>query len=539
MKRTVLLLSTTIAISGCGGGGTSPNPPAPPPPPPAAVSSVAVVLSAGSALVGQTVQAIATVKDAAGNTLAGKPVTWASSATDIATVSSAGLVTAVGMGSTQITATADGVNGSQPLVVLPSAEQVDSVVLSLDSVEVTVGDTARLTATARDASGNPLPGIQVAWSSSDTTVARVTADGLVSVVDWGEAAIDATVTGPVPSGPSGAPAAAAKGRGSRSRSRIFGVPKISISPATKTANAGDQIFYSAVVSDAAGNPLTRQPGIGWASSKLAVATIDQAGMATAIGKGTTNIVATARVGPNYKYSTPDPKSAKLSVKVCDGIMDVVSWTVNLSTAYTAHTTLQDHGDDYKYDIDQSSTAAATLTRLPDSANVVTWEGVPTGSSTIVDKIVQTGGSPRQTLGTATDGASGPINAGLAAVKLRISVTDNVCTYGIRYQDYVTLTHTEVPPQGGGNFTVPFPAAIAAKKGLATGTKAPGGWILADSTDVPALLFPAGQNVDDDDLSSLLINKYYVPETPVPASMLTLTPNASFGRAKFNVRLVAH
>lgn len=57
---------------------------------------------------GQTVQLTATLKDASGNTLTGRTVTWSSSSTTVATVSTTGLVTAVAVGNATISATSEG-----------------------------------------------------------------------------------------------------------------------------------------------------------------------------------------------------------------------------------------------------------------------------------------------------------------------------------------------------------------------------------------------------------------------------------------------
>ena len=87
-------------------------------PPP--VASVAVTLSAGTLAVGQTTQAVAVLRDAAGATLSGRAITWTSSSTAVATVSAAGLVSAVGAGSATITATSEGRSGTATVTVTPA-----------------------------------------------------------------------------------------------------------------------------------------------------------------------------------------------------------------------------------------------------------------------------------------------------------------------------------------------------------------------------------------------------------------------------------
>lgn len=122
---STLALTASVFLSACGGG-TSPNPPSPPPvppppPPPAAVASVSVAPGPITLIPEQTQTLTATVKDAAGNTLSGRTVTWTSSAQPIATVTSGGVVTAVAVGTATITATSEGQSGTAQVTVAAGA----------------------------------------------------------------------------------------------------------------------------------------------------------------------------------------------------------------------------------------------------------------------------------------------------------------------------------------------------------------------------------------------------------------------------------
>ncbi len=90
---------------------TPTNPPAP------TAATVTVTLDSSSMIVGSSTQAHAVAKDASGNVLSGKTVTWSSLNTATATVSSTGVVTATGAGPVSIQATVDGVNGAASLTV--------------------------------------------------------------------------------------------------------------------------------------------------------------------------------------------------------------------------------------------------------------------------------------------------------------------------------------------------------------------------------------------------------------------------------------
>src|SRR6266550_2722219 len=91
------------------------------PPPPAPVAAVTVSPAAPSVSVGATVQLTATLKDASGNVLTGRSVTWVSSTSGMATVSTGGFVTGVAVGPVTITATSEGQSGRATVTVNPVA----------------------------------------------------------------------------------------------------------------------------------------------------------------------------------------------------------------------------------------------------------------------------------------------------------------------------------------------------------------------------------------------------------------------------------
>lgn len=107
----VVLALASAACGGGGGGGDVVDPPA-------AVASVTVTLAAPQIFIGQTSQATAVLRDAQNNTLTGRPVTWSSSNTAVATVSAAtGLVTGVAAGTSSISATSEGKTGQADITV--------------------------------------------------------------------------------------------------------------------------------------------------------------------------------------------------------------------------------------------------------------------------------------------------------------------------------------------------------------------------------------------------------------------------------------
>ena len=138
---------------------------------------------------GQTAQLAVEVREQAGRVMAEALVSWASGDTLVAAVDSAGLVTAVGGGTTMVTATAGEASDE---VVVTVTQSAGSVVVTPASGAVALGDTLRLTAEAFDENGHRVDGAAFAWSSSDVSVAPVDASGLVAGVAEGAATITAT-----------------------------------------------------------------------------------------------------------------------------------------------------------------------------------------------------------------------------------------------------------------------------------------------------------------------------------------------------------
>jgi uncharacterized protein YjdB len=151
----------TVTVTGGGGSG-------------APVATVTVSLGASSINIVATTQATAGLRDASGNLLTGRVVTWTSSNAAIASVnSSSGLVTGVTPGTAIITATSEGVTGQATITVTISTAPVASVTVALASGSIQPGGTTTATATMRDALNNVLAGRAVVWSSSNPLVATV------------------------------------------------------------------------------------------------------------------------------------------------------------------------------------------------------------------------------------------------------------------------------------------------------------------------------------------------------------------------------
>src|SRR5207302_6422175 len=157
----------------------------------------------------------------------------------VATVDGNGLVTAVAVGSATITATSEGKSGTSAVTV--TTVPVASVTVSPSPASVQLGSTVQLTATPKDAKGNPLSGRVVTWSSNNTAVARVNSSGLVTGVAAGTATITATSEGK--SGTSAVTVTAAR------------AASVAVKPSPATEQQGSTVQLTATPQDANGNPL--------------------------------------------------------------------------------------------------------------------------------------------------------------------------------------------------------------------------------------------------------------------------------------------
>src|SRR6266550_8921535 len=159
------------------------------------VASVTVAPATASVAVGQVAGLVATLRDANGNALSGRVVTWASSAAAVATVDSSGVVTGVAVGGAMVSATSEGQSGAALVSVAAAPAPVASVAVSPATASVVAGQAVQLAATPKDASGNALSGRVVTWASSAPAVAAVNGSGLVTGGAAGAATITATSEG--------------------------------------------------------------------------------------------------------------------------------------------------------------------------------------------------------------------------------------------------------------------------------------------------------------------------------------------------------
>jgi uncharacterized protein YjdB len=157
------------------------------------VASVQTTPATDTLITGGDGRLTATAADSGGAAVPDAPFQWSSSATAVATVDGQGRVHALAPGTARISATSQGVAGSTTVVVRPVP--IHSILLSASRLNLGVGTSHQLVATAQDAAGNPLTGRTFAWGSTDPGVATVSPAGLVTAVSPGSAEITVEAEG--------------------------------------------------------------------------------------------------------------------------------------------------------------------------------------------------------------------------------------------------------------------------------------------------------------------------------------------------------
>ena len=164
----------------------------------APVTRVAFDVPSIALRIGDTATVDATPLDAAGTGQVLCDVEWSSSNDAVARVVGTPTlfgrgVLGVGPGSAWVRATAKGRTDS--VLVTMSTVPIASVTVDVPATSLLVGQTMRLVATARDASGNVLPVRRVQWRSSAASTLQVTTRGLVVARGTGSASVEATMEG--------------------------------------------------------------------------------------------------------------------------------------------------------------------------------------------------------------------------------------------------------------------------------------------------------------------------------------------------------
>ena len=233
-----------------------------------------------------------------------KSIIWSSNNEAVATVDANGTVTAKSAGTAVITATStNGKSAGCTVTVEKKQIPVTEVRLSESTVGIVEGSTYKLTATVLP--GNTTDSKNVSWSSSNSEVATVDANGTVTAKSAGTAVITATSKN-------------GKSAGCTvtvSRKEIP-ITEISLDKSSATLTEGETTTLVATVLP---ENTTYGKSVKWSSSNVAVATVDLMGKVTAKSAGTAVITATSENGKTASCTvTVNKKDTYTGLRDVDG-----------------------------------------------------------------------------------------------------------------------------------------------------------------------------------------------------------------------------
>ena len=298
----------------------------------ATVQTIAVTPANPSVASGTTQQFTATAHYSDGTTSnLTSQCSWSSATQSAATIAPGGLSSAVGPGSSLITATYGGVSGNTTLTVTGPALVSIAVAPANPTTAQPFGVRFRAIGTFTDGTAQDLT-TQVAWTSGTSSVATVDATGLSSTVAAGSSLIRAA-------------AGAISGQTTLTVTAAT-LTSISVAPATPTIGVGATVPFAATGHFSDGTARLLSAGITWTSGTPSVATVDPTGLATGLAVGTSMVsagvggitgsslltVATTPPGASWAYLTTSPA---VTCTACATVTEALSSIVWSGTQFVA------------------------------------------------------------------------------------------------------------------------------------------------------------------------------------------------------------
>ena len=352
------------------------------------VTGITITSASGSSTVdtGDTLQLTANVSP---SNASDTSVTWSSSSTGIAKVSTTGLVTGVAAGTAVITAKAnDGSNQSATFTVTVTKKviKVTKISLSANSLLMKTGRTATITATVlpADATNQSLT-----WSSSVEGVATVDQTGKVTAIKEGTTVITATAKDD-----SGI---------SASCTVQVTVPTVKVTGITLNKTTASVVKGKTVALTATVTPDTAtDKTVKWTTSNKNVATVSTDGVVTAKAAGTATITATAADGSGVK--------ATCKITVTNPVVKVTKVTLNKTTASVVK--------------GKTLTLTATVTPTTATNKKVTWKSSNTKIATVdpTGKVTAVAAGTATITCTAADGSGKSATCKITVTKPAVKVT---------------------------------------------------------------------------------------------------------------------
>lgn len=255
-------------------------------------ASIALDATSATLYVGGTKKLNATIAPADASD---KSMTWTSSNNAVATVTSAGVVTAVAKGTATITVTT--INGKTATCTVTVNPKYPDAISMISSLKLYEGDSQKI-----DVKFTP-DNIEVktlTWTSANTAVATVAADGTVTAVKTGTTTLTAT-----------------SANGKTATCAISVLPKyptgVALSNYSLYVPMGTSVVLTATITPTD----VKDKSLKWTSSDAKVASVDANGKVTALAQGSTTITAASPGGASASCAItvglPLPESVALNL----------------------------------------------------------------------------------------------------------------------------------------------------------------------------------------------------------------------------------
>ncbi|MGD9605228.1 MAG: Ig-like domain-containing protein [Bacilli bacterium] len=342
LVKGIAVGTATITASGKGGSDTiTINVVLPDP------TKVAITGALEAAKVGQTMQLGATVLPSK----ASQEVAWKSSDTALATVSPAGLVTFLGIGSVTITATSK-VLDTQKATATIAIGAPDPLTIAVTGAEgknsITISETLQMIASVSPDLANQ----GVTWSTSDATIATVDASGLLTPLKIGT--VDVIATSSV----------LATVSGSVSITVVLPAPtSISVTGPESIIQVEETVQLTALI-----QPLQASQEVVYSSSNEAIATVSATGLVTGVAAGDAAII--------VKSAVLDTVLMTYTVKVVEKITspDYLHILIDANITADRYSTITVNSVDYIVGINAFTSLSLGMAKVIDGSTVLILEG---------------------------------------------------------------------------------------------------------------------------------------------------------------------
>ena len=281
--------------------------------------------------VSQSVKLPYRVKDSDGNNvdLSTRKVEWVTTNAQVVPLTGDAQITGRAVGEADLLLRVDKREAMTRIKVM--AKPVSKVVASPTSLQIGVTQSATLTISTYDVQDDLLTGRSLAFSSSNQSIAYVNSNGVVTGVANGQAVITVTADGrrstdvPVTVGPAPSNASVA-------------VASVTVSLNAPSLTVGQTTQGNATVKDANGNVLAGRT-IVWTTSDPTVASVDGAGVLTALKAGSVTVTATSE---GKTGTAPLTVTAPANAPAAVASMTLsVSPSINVGQSVQASVTLKD------------------------------------------------------------------------------------------------------------------------------------------------------------------------------------------------------